>query len=69
MIFDEKNIFGTSNTYVDAKFCVEFVPDGRGAIRNRPDLEKPEKSSKIMKILPFWTRIPIWSLDQPPTPL
>ena len=69
MIFDEKIIFGTSNNYVDAKFYVEFIPDGCGAIRNRYDLEKSEKSSKIMKILTDWTRIPIWSLDQPPTPL
>ena len=35
-------------------FFVEFIPDGCGAIRNRPDLEKPEKSSKIIQILPFW---------------
>ena len=65
----KKSVFGTSNTYVDAKFCVEFIPGGCGAIRNRPDLEKPEKSSKIIQILPFWTRIAIWSLEEPRTPL
>ena len=50
----KKIIFGISNTYVDAKFCLEFIPGDCGAIRNRPDLEKTEKSSKIIQILPFW---------------
>ena len=69
MVFAEKDVFETSNTYVDAKFCVEFIYDGCGAIRNRPDLEKTPKSSKITKILSFWKWILIWSLEQPRTPL